>query len=327
MKSLITYLVLVFSLNFWGANITLGQRADSPEISKTNISFNSNGLLIKGWLFMPADSTNKQLPAIVMAPGFSGTKECNYQFFASNFSKEGFAVLLFDYPNFGESAGPVKGEADPWQQVQAYRDGITYLETRDEVDANRIGIWGGSYSGGHAIVVSAIDDRVKCMVSMTPFISGSYYVKNFPVEVKSFLSQQFYADRLSRIKGEDPVKIPVATDDSTQFAAISSRNAWDFIQRFKDYAPTYENLVTLKSIEMQLEYEPGYYVQNINGIPKLFIIARNDELIPEQLIIDTYNKASEPKKLIYIDGHHFSPYMENLQEASNLAIEWFKLNL
>ena len=179
MNSLISYLLLILSFSFGNKNFTLGSKIDLTEISKMDVSFISNGLLIKGWLFMPADSINKKLPAIVMAPGFSGTKECNYQFFASNFSKEGFAVLRFDYPNFGESVVQAKGEVDPWQQVQAYRDGITFLETRDEIDANRIGIWGGSYSGGHAIVVSAIDNRVKCMVAMTPFISGSYYIKIF----------------------------------------------------------------------------------------------------------------------------------------------------
>jgi hypothetical protein len=50
-------------------------------------------------------------------------------------------------------------------------------------------------------------------------------------------------------------------------------------------------------------------------------------MVPEQLIVDAYNKASEPKKLSYIDGFHFSPYMEKLREASTLALEWFKLNL
>ncbi len=327
MKSLFRLLILVLTLSFENINITKGQSSDLTEFRQTNISFISNGLLVKGWLFLPAGPKDTNLPAIVMAPGFSGTKECNYQFLASNFAKEGFAVLLFDYPNFGESAGLVKGEVDPWQQIQAYRDGITYLETRDEINKSRIGIWGGSYSGGHAMVVSALDHRIKCMVAMTPFISGSYYVNKFPIEVKSFLSKQFYADRLARIKGDTPARIPVASNDPKQFSAISSPNAWAFIQSFKEYAPTYENTVTLKSLEMQLEYEPGYYVPQISAIPKLFIIAKQDELIPEPLILEAFNKATEPKKLMYIDGHHFSPYMENLQAASNYAIEWFKSNL
>lgn len=327
MKLLLFCLALALTPILDNKNINQNGKMEETETQKLDISFVSNGLLIKGWLFLPLDSAGRKLPAIVMAPGFSGTKECNYQFFASNFAREGYAALLFDNPNFGESAGLVKGEVDPWQQIQAYRDGITYLGTRDEIDKNRIGVWGGSYSGGHAIVVSAIDNRVKCMVAMTPFISGSYYMKNLQPEAKSFLFQQFDADRLSRLKGGAPVRIPVATNDRKQFAAISSPNAWSFIQSFKDYAPAYENAVTLKSLEMQLEYEPGYYVQNIGNIPKLFIVARQDELIPEQLVLDAYGKATEPKKLSYIDGHHFSPYMESLQAASNEAIAWFKLNL
>lgn len=327
MKSPISCLLLILYLILGNVNIVLGQDIDSTRLSIKNISFVSSGFLIKGWLFMPIDSINKKLPVIVMAPGFSGTKECNYQFFAANFSKEGYAVLLFDYPNFGESSVSVKGEIDPWQQIQAYRDGISYIESRTDLDADRIGIWGGSYSGGHAIVVSALDKRVKCMVAMTPFISGSYYVNHLQAATKNFLFRQFYADRLSRIKGEKPAMIPVATKDGKHLSAISSSHAWDFMESFKGYAPAFENLVTLKSLEMQLEYEPGYYVQNIKAIPKLFIISRNDEMIPEQLIFDAFQKASEPKKLLYIDGHHFSPYMENLQEASKMAIEWFKSNL
>lgn len=324
MKPHIRYLLLILILNVGNKYTALGQGVDSTNLSVTNVSFLSDGFLVKGWLFMPPDSLNKRLPAIVMAPGFSGTKECNYQFYAANFSKEGFAVLLFDYPNFGESSGSLRYEVDPWQQIQAYRDGISYLESRDDIDMNRIGVWGGSYSGGHTLVVSAIDHRVKCLVSMTPFISGSYYIKNLPDKVKSFLIQQFNADRLSRIKGKEPAMIPVATNDSRQFSAISGTHAWDFIESFKNYAPTYKNSVTLKSLEMQLEYEPGCYVQNIGAIPKLFIIAKDDEMVPEQLILDAFNTASEPKKLIYIEGHHFSPYMEKLPEASKQAIEWFK---
>ena len=76
-------------------------------------------------------------------------------------------------------------------------------------------------------------------------------------EVKIFYHHQFQADRLQRIRGcssQNSVASPSATD----FAAIGSPHAWEFIQSFKSYAPTYENSVTLRSLEMQLEYEPGY---------------------------------------------------------------------
>ena len=319
--------MLILTLNLASTSTVVAQTPDTATIYRTDVSFKSGGLLVKGWVIMPASPKGGKLPAIVMAPGFSGTKECNYQFFADHFAKSGFAVLLFDYPNFGESAVHVKGEVDPWQQIQAYRDGISFLETLPDIDLKRIGVWGGSYSGGHTLVVSAIDHRVKCLVAMTPFISGSYYVEKLPPQAKAFLHQQFDADRLARTKDGEPARIPVAGNDPHQFTAISSPHAWEFIQSFKTYAPTFENLVTLKSLEMQLEYEPGRFVPQIGAKPKLFIIAKKDELVPEQLILDAYNKAAEPKKLLYLDGHHFSPYMDKWQEAGDMAIEWFKSNL
>jgi cephalosporin-C deacetylase-like acetyl esterase len=43
---------------------------------------------------------------------------------------------------------------------------------REQTDAERIGIWGSSYRGGHVLVVAAIDRRVKCVVSQVPAVSG-----------------------------------------------------------------------------------------------------------------------------------------------------------
>lgn len=300
------------------------QSAISHAIERKDVRFFSNESLINAWLFIPTDSLHDRWPCIVMAPGFSGTKECTYQFYAAHFAKEGFAVLLIDYLNFGESGGKVRGEADPWQQIQCYRDGISFVSSHALIDPSRIGIWGGSYSGGHVLVVSALDRRVKCMVAMTPFISGSYYVSKIPVESQTHLYQLFHSDRLSRSKGEIPVRVPVASNDENQFCAIPGRQAWNFIQSFNEYSSTFENCVTLRSLEMQMEYEPGDYARRIPAIPKLFIVAKADENIPEHLIAKAYNECSEPKKLEYLDGHHFSPYMEKLSEACSLAIGWFK---
>jgi hypothetical protein len=66
---------------------------------------------------------------------------------------------VFDNRNFGASDGEPRQKIDPWRQVRDYRDAITYAETVEETDADRIGIWGSSYSGGHVLVVGAIDRR------------------------------------------------------------------------------------------------------------------------------------------------------------------------
>ena len=79
---------------------------------------------------------------------------------------------MFDNRNFGASDGEPRQEIDPWAQVRDYRHAITYARTREEVDGDRIGIWGSSYSGCHVLAVGAIDRRVKCVVSQVPLISG-----------------------------------------------------------------------------------------------------------------------------------------------------------
>ena len=322
----------IFSI-FFAAFFSLTTQISSQNaqldsnVLRQDIQFYSSGFRLKGWLFLPADTVGKKFPVVVMAPGFSGTKECSYQFIAGNFAKSGLAVVLFDYPNFGESEGTFRQEVDPWLQIQGYRDAISYAITQPQINPDKVGVWGGSYSGGHAIVVSALDSRAKCFVAMTPYVSGYELVKQHSAATSQFLQQQFNKDRLNRLNGLPPKMIPVVTQKKGEFSAVGSSNAWDFVQRFADYAPAYQNSVTLKSLEMELEYEPGSYIERTGAKPKLFLLATQDELIPESQILSVYDRAAEPKSVARFEGHHFSAYMEKQQEVSRLAIDFFKKNL
>ena len=46
------------------------------------------------------------------------------------------------------------------------------METRDDIDAERIGAWGISYSGGHVLILGALDARVAAICSVVPVIDG-----------------------------------------------------------------------------------------------------------------------------------------------------------
>ena len=93
--------------------------------------------------------------------------------YAEAFAKAGFASVVYDNRNLGASDGMPRQEIDPWLQIRDYSDAITFAQCLRETDAERIGVWGSSCSGGHALVVAAIDRRVKCVVSQLPSISGS----------------------------------------------------------------------------------------------------------------------------------------------------------
>lgn len=53
-----------------------------------------------------------------------------------------------------------------------YSDAITYAQSREDVDPNKIAIWGSSYSGGHVLWVGAIDRRVKTVLCQVPCVDG-----------------------------------------------------------------------------------------------------------------------------------------------------------
>src|SRR5947208_1514245 len=111
-------------------------------------------------------------PAVVMAHGYNCIKELYLDRYAAAVADAGHVVLAYDHRNFGDSDGEPRQELDPWMQVRDYRNAITFVQTLDGVDPKRIGIWGTSYSGGHVLVVAAVDRRVRCVVAQVPTISG-----------------------------------------------------------------------------------------------------------------------------------------------------------
>jgi cephalosporin-C deacetylase-like acetyl esterase len=60
----------------------------------------------------------------------------------------------------------------PTVQYSDISDAITYAQSRNDVDADKVGIWGSSYSGGHVLWVGAVDQRVKAALSQIPCVSG-----------------------------------------------------------------------------------------------------------------------------------------------------------
>src|SRR5215207_3128027 len=123
---------------------------------REDVEFDAAGVRLRGWLYLP-DEPREPVPAIVMAHGFSAVKEMYLDRFAEVFEAAGLAALVFDNRNFGASDGEPRQEIDPWRQVRDYRDAITFAQGLPETDPARIGVWGSSYSGAHALVLGAID--------------------------------------------------------------------------------------------------------------------------------------------------------------------------
>ena len=162
---------------------------------RIDVAFDANGTTLRGWLYTP-DMGTGPFPAIVMAHGFSALKEMGLDRYAEVFAAAGLAALIYDNRNLGASDGEPRFDIDPVAQMRDYRHAITYAQSRLEIDADRIGIWGTSYSGGLALMVAALDKRVKCVVSQVPFISGyETMVQVMPLEDRKRFYQMLDEER------------------------------------------------------------------------------------------------------------------------------------
>jgi fermentation-respiration switch protein FrsA (DUF1100 family) len=295
---------------------------------REDIEFDAGGVALRGWLYVP-DAGAAPHPTVVMAHGFAGVKEMYLDRFAEAFADAGLATLVFDNRNLGASDGQPRQEIDPWRQVGDYRHAITYAITRPEVDEDRIGVWGSSYSGGHVLVVGAIDRRVRCIVSQVPVVSGHANIRALVrADLLPGLRAQFDADRLARFHGEEPTMIPVVDADPLAPAVLPTPDSWAwFTETHERRAPAWRNEVTLRSVEMFSEYEAGAYLPWISPTPLLMCVAHEDVLTPTELAIEAYERVREPKRLVLLPGGHFDAYVDGFDISSAAATDWFSEHL
>ena len=139
-------------------------------MSRQDIEFASgDGVTLRGWLYTPSTTTSSKLPCLVLLHGFSAVKEMDLDFIAEQFlSKLEICVLIYDNRGFGASdaaPGQPRQEIIPVMQISDLQDAITYAQSRTEVNPEKVGVWGTSYSGGHVLYAAAVDRRIKACIS------------------------------------------------------------------------------------------------------------------------------------------------------------------
>ncbi|MDQ3730364.1 MAG: alpha/beta hydrolase [Actinomycetota bacterium] len=90
-----------------------------PE--RRDVEFDSDGTRCSAWLYEAEGANEDPVPCIVMAHGFSATRELRLGAYAERFSAAGFASLVFDYRHFGASGGEPRQLLDIDRQLDDWR--------------------------------------------------------------------------------------------------------------------------------------------------------------------------------------------------------------
>ena len=184
------------------AQVTGTQEHDGIRVE--NVVFQSlPGLYVTANFYRPAADPKEPLPAILYACGHSKQKalgvsfgnKTGYHHHGVWFAKNGYACLMIDTIQLGEiegihhgtyrhgrwwwnSRGYTPAGVEAWNGIRA----LDYLQSRPEVDAERIGMTGRSGGGAYTWWVAALDDRVKVAVPVAGITNLHNHVVDGVVE-------------------------------------------------------------------------------------------------------------------------------------------------
>ena len=270
------------------------------------VEFPSEGALLRGRFYRP--ERLPPFPAVIMTHGTTATITMALDHYAEVFCHSGLAVLLYDHLNFGMSGGELRQQINPWIQARGYRDAMNYLLTRDDVRANRIAVWGDSFSGMIALVVGALEPRVAAVAVQCP-TCGVEKPSIEPSDETFQTMQEVFADGDVRGTPETTVgPMPVVSFD--QAGTPSLLKPIQAFRWFIDYGgrhgSLWENCVTRVVPPTPVPFS-AYLAAPYIKVPTFMMVGRNDEMVhcnPE-VMRATYELMRCPKQWVDIDGGHF----------------------
>lgn len=288
--------------------------------------------MIRADLFTP-DEGEGPWPVVIMGGGWCYVKELIMPEYAEYFTDKGVAALIFDYRHFGASDGEPRQHLDPWKQIADYRsavDAVSYLdEFHEELDPERIGVWGISYSGGHVLAVGALDWRVKCVVSQIPVIEGLYNSRRAHGSVGfRELTALVHEDRRNRYLTGEHGTIPHSGDPKKEVATWPHPETKPVFMKIKEEsAPRHEHYSTIQAVEFVWAYDVTPYLPMILDTPTLMIVAEGDDLTMWEREVPLFSKIATTKKKLFVQqaSTHMSMYsnMSHLEIAAREAANWY----
>ena len=181
--------------------------------------FPQSGITLAADMYKPKHADGK-LPAIAISGPFGAVKEQSSGLYAQELAERGFLTIAFDPSYTGESGGEPRYVASP--DINA---AVDFLSTRDDVDAEHIGILGICGWGGMALNAAAIDTRIKATVTSTMYdmsrVNANGYFDAMDTDARYELRKQLNEQRTADAKygsyalaGGLPDTLP---DDAPQF--------------------------------------------------------------------------------------------------------------
>jgi pimeloyl-ACP methyl ester carboxylesterase len=297
---------------------------DEPQ----TIEIPSAGEQLSALLYLPEGDGPH--PAVVLGGGWCYVKELVQPGYASVFARNGIAALIFDYRYMGASSGEPRQHIDPWQQIEDYRNAVSYMESRPDVDSERIGAWGISYSGGHVMILGAVDPRVRAVVGVVPTVDGwqNMRLAHGTLGFRRLQAAILDARRKLYETGEHTY-IPHQPENEGDLAVWPFPKSKLTFARLKEtQAPAYEGRSTVASAELLLAYDVLPYARRLADTPTMLIVAEGDDHTHWDLAANVFDAIPGQRKRWHVvpRSGHLTLYEDQdaVAGVAQAAAEWFR---
>ncbi|OSC26995.1 alpha/beta hydrolase [Mycobacterium vulneris] len=274
---------------------------------REDLRFASGDDLISAWLYRPPG--DGPAPLLVMAHGLGAVRGMRLDAYAERFSAAGYACLVFDYRNFGDSAGRPRQVLDVGMQLADWAAAVGYARTIPGIDPERIALWGTSFAGGHVIATAARLPGIAAAVVQCPFTDGLASARTItnPL-IAARITARVVRDLLARQRGRPPVMVATAGKPG-EVALMNTPDAYAGYLRLVPDGLDFRNEVAARIALQIFSYRPGRSTPQIS-CPILFCVCEADSVAPAGATLRHAAKAPRGEVRLYPEGH-FAIYVDD----------------
>ena len=305
-------------------------RLERGIMESESIKFESKGVTCRGVLCKPS-AKNSNGAGIVIGHGLCGTVDAGLLPYAEAFAEAGFHALAFDYRGFGLSDGKKRQYVSAPDQIIDWKNAIQHLRRHQHVDAERIGLWGMSFSGGHVLHLGHEDPRIRAVVSQVPMVDpvlamnvGAYWrgakdTAAFMAQVMQRLKSRWYSKKVTMLK--------VAPDGKGGPSVLAAAEAAVYP---KLGGPTWRNEIHPDSfISGKFDTNHAALLTDDLTTPILLQMGSDDKSVSNEAIVNFARRCGPLAQFSTYQADHFTMLRKTKQRAAAIleAVGFYQKHL
>jgi pimeloyl-ACP methyl ester carboxylesterase len=285
------------------------------EEAVTFKSGKSGDLNISGVVHTPDDlADGERRPAVLILHGFGSRKEAGNVVGPTNmFMRWGYIVLRFDMRGCGESDGKF-GHILCLEQVEDTQAAVSFMQSRAEVDSERIAVVGSSFGAAVAVYTAGIDKRVAAVVSSGGWGNGE----------RKFRGQHPTPEAWAAFTKilEDGRKHREETGESLMVDRHAIVPIPEHLRKNMPAGSVQE--FTAETAQGMMDFTADDVIGNIAPRPVLLLHSSVDSVTPTEQSVEMFKRAGQPTDLhLTADTDHFMMAESNTR-VINIIRDWLE---